>query len=97
MWVGPLKDISEQCYVEGRSYSVLIWNEHFKGLYLPEEYDPELCKKETYKKWDYKPDGARILVGSSTELTIKGFAQYLTEIYAFGGNLGVEFHESPQR
>src|SRR3990167_3483187 len=30
MWVGPLKDIAEQCYVNGRTYSAEVWHEHFK-------------------------------------------------------------------
>lgn len=95
MWVGPLKDIAEQAYVEGRTYSDVIWHEHFKTLYLPEEYDPELCKDENYKKWDFKPNGDRILVGSTTELTVKGFAQYLEQVMADGANMGVQYHANP--
>lgn len=97
MWSGPLKDIEEQCYIGGRAYSAVIWHEHFKAEFLPEEYDPDLCKTEHYRKWDYGPGGRRVLVGSSTDLTIKGFAQYLDQIHAFGGQHGVEFHEPPHR
>jgi hypothetical protein len=93
MWVGPLKDIAEQAYVEGRTFSDVVWHEHFKELYLPEEFDPELTK-EGYRKWDYTPSGRKVLAGSTTQLTIKGFAQYLEQVYAFGASLGVMFKQA---
>ena len=95
MWVGPLADIAEQGYVNGRTYSDVAWHEHFKAEFLPEEFDPELCK-EGYRKYDYTPAGDRVLVGSTTQLTIKGFAQYLEQVIAFGANLGVQFHANPK-
>jgi hypothetical protein len=92
MWAGPLSDISEQAYVNGRTYSPEVWHELYKRKYLPEEYDSELCK-EGYRKWDIAPDGKRILVGSTTQLTVKGFALYLEQVYADGASMGVQFHE----
>ncbi|HYD33021.1 MAG TPA: recombination protein NinB [Methylophilaceae bacterium] len=92
MWSGPLADISEQAYINGRTYSPTIWHEHYKELYLPEEFDAELCK-EGYKKWDYKPNGGKVLIGSTTQLTVKGFALYLEQVYADGASMGVQFHE----
>lgn len=92
MWAGPLKDIAEQAWVDQRQHSELIWHEHFKREFLPDEYDPELCKDESYRKWAEGIDGEPVLVGSTTDLTVKGFAQYLEQVYAFGANLGVEFH-----
>lgn len=97
MWAGTLKDIAEQVWVEKRQYSAAVWHEHFKKEYLPEAYDPELCKCETYRKWDTDPGGDRILVGSTTDLTRKGFAQYVMQVEAFGGNHGVEYSAPPQR
>jgi hypothetical protein len=97
LWVGPLKDIAEQAWVDGRQFSAEVWHGYFKAEFLPEQYDEELCKDESYRKWDYDPAGNRVLVGSTTQLTVKGFAQYLEQTYAFGANLGVEFHEAPQR
>lgn len=92
MWVGPLKDIAEQGYVDGKTYSAKVWHEHFKEQYLPEDYDPALCK-EGYRKWDYKPNGERVMVGSSTDLTVSGFALYLTKVQAYAASeLGVVFH-----
>ena len=96
MWAGPLRDIAEQGYVKGRTFSAEVWHEHFKREHLPEEYDPELCK-EGYRKWDYTPGGERVLVGSTTQLTVKGFAQYLTSVEADGAALGVQFHAAPVR
>ena len=94
MWSGTLFDIAEQAYVEGRTYSAEVWHEHFKRMHLPEEYDPELCK-EGYRKWDYTPGGARVLIGSTTDLTVKGFDRYLQQVEADGGNMGVLFHAAP--
>lgn len=95
MWVGPLKDMAEQAYVGGRSYSAEVWHEHMKKEYLPEEYDEKLTK-DGYRKWDIGPDGSRILVGSTTQLTKAGFAMYLEQVYAFGASLGVQFHANPR-
>lgn len=95
MWVGPLADISEQGWIDGRKYSAEVWHEHFKREFLPEEFDAELCK-EGYRKWDYTPSGKRVLVGTTTLLTIRGFAEYLTQIEAFGSSIGVRFHANPR-
>ena len=94
MWVGPLKDIEQQAYVEGRRHKDIIWHEHFKELYLPEEYDPELTT-EGYVKWATGIDGAPKLVGSTTWLTPKGFGIYLLQVEAFGADLGVMYRAKP--
>lgn len=91
MWAGLLRDIAEQAWVGGRQYRAEVWHEHYKALYLPEEFDPDLCK-EGYQKWDVTPRGDRVLIGSTTQLTVKGFAQYLTQVEADGSGMGVEFH-----
>ena len=97
MWSGPLADIEEQGYVNGRTYKAEVWHEHFKREYLPEEFDPALCK-EGYRKWDYTPAGERVLVGSTKELTIRGFALYLKQVEAYAQvELGVQFHANPKR
>lgn len=96
MWVGPLADIAEQGWVQGRQYSAEVWHEYFKRLYLPEAFDPELCK-EGYRKWEYAPDGERELVGSTKDLTVRGFALYLQQVEAYGATeLGVRFHANPR-
>lgn len=90
MWAGPLRDIASQAWVAGRQYCAETWHEQFKREYLPEDFDDELTK-EGYRKWDVTPGGERVLIGSTTQLTKKGFSQYLTQIEAFGASLGVMF------
>lgn len=94
MWAGPLKDIAEQVVSNGRRYSAEVWHEYFKRQYLPEFFDAVQCK-ETYRKWEEAPDGTRTLIGSTTQLTVKGFAQYMEQVYAFGANHGVRFQANP--
>jgi len=90
MWVNQLSDIAEQAYVDGRKYKAEVWHEHFKELYLPEEFE-EGITLEGYRKYEYTPSGKRVLIGSTKQLTVKGFSQYLEQIEAFGANLGVRF------
>lgn len=101
MWACQLKCISEQAYVQGRTYSDVIWHEMFKEKFLPDEtlfQTPEQREemvKEKYRKYDTRPDGRRVLVGSTTELTVKGFAIYLQQVEAYGANLGVIYSANP--
>jgi len=96
MWAGPLKDIAEQGWLDGRQFAIEVWHEHFKERYLPEEFNAEDCK-EGYVKWSYTPNGRRVLVGSTTHLTVSGFAKYLREVEAFGATeLGVRFNVNPR-
>ena len=94
-WVGPLADIAAQAWVAGRQYSDTVWHEQFKAEFLPEEGDHdlgELVKDPlAWRKWDFTPNGERVLVGSTTQLTKKGFSQYLTQVEAYGASLGVQF------
>jgi len=91
MFAGPLRDISEQAWLDSRQFSIEIWHEYFKRQLLPETYDAELCL-ESYSKWAVDPAGDRVLVGSTTQLTVAGMARYIEQIHAFGANLGVQFH-----
>lgn len=95
LFAGPLKDISEQAWVSGRTYSVEVWHHHYKNKFLPEDKDPyifELVKHPgSYKKYDYSPRGERILIGSTTDLTKYGYSQYLEQIFADGAGMGVLF------
>ena len=97
MWVGPLKDIEEQAWLNNRQFSAEIWHQYFKEQFLPDEmiesYIHEVVTKpEIYKKWGIDPKNERIIVSSTKDLTVHGFSQYLEQIYAFGANLGVLFH-----
>ena len=94
-WAGPLADIAAQAWVGGRQYSAEVWHEQFKREFLPEEDDTDLHElvKDPFawRKWDWTPSGDRVLIGSTTRLTKKGFSQYLTQVEAFGASLGVQF------
>lgn len=94
LFAGPMRDISEQAWFDGRQFSVQVLHEFCKRQFLPEDFGAEMCK-EGYVKWGVDPLGERALVGSTTELTVRGYSQYIEQIHAFGANLGVEFHASP--
>ena len=100
MWAGPLKDIEEQAWVNGRTYTAKVWHEQFKREYLPEVDHPDIARlvknPDKYRKWDRTPRGDRALVGSTTDLTVYGFAQYLEQVYAEGASMGVLFSASPR-
>jgi len=94
MWAGPLKDIAEQAWVNGRQYSAAVWHEAMKRFYLPEETDAEYERmvKDGYKKWECLPTtGEPVLVGSTTQLTKYGFSVYLQQVESHGAELGVLF------
>ena len=90
-WAGPLRDISEQACVDGQQFSPEVWHQYCKQQFLPEEFDEALCKGG-YVKWEYAPNGDRVLVGSTTQLTKKGFSEYRQQVEAMGASLGVMFH-----
>lgn len=99
MWAGPLRDIAEQAWVDGRQFQIETWHEYFKEKYLPEDDDPELetLARDGYRKWDIDPDGNRQLIGSTTQLLIRGMALYMQQVEAHGASLGVVFHAPPSR
>lgn len=96
MWAGPLADLAGQAWVNGRQFSAEVWHEFLKRENLPEDDDPDLSElvKDGYRKWDYTPDGERVVVGSTTQLTVKGFSEYLEKLFAYGASLGVHFTEA---
>lgn len=88
-WAGPLRDIAQQAWVHGRQYSAEVWHEQFKREYLPEAFDDGLCKAH-YRKWEITPKGDRVLVGSTTQLTVNGFALFMQSVEALGASMGVQ-------
>ncbi len=103
MWAGPLRDIADQAWVKldgvSRQFSAEVWHEHFKRSFLPEDDDPEFedyCK-DGYCKWAIDPAGERVLIGSTTQLTERGFTNYLRQVEALGAGLGVMFSATPGR
>lgn len=94
LFAGPMRDISEQAWFDGRQFSVEVLHEFCKRQFLPEEFDSELCK-EGYIKWDVDPLGERVLVGSTTQLTVRGYSDYLEQVHVLGAEMGVQFHANP--
>ena len=99
MWSGTLHDIEQQAWVcdangKSRRYRGEVWHEMFKDEFLPEYFIQGITRKG-YVKWAMDPSGKRRLVGSTKNLTKKGFALYLTEVEAYGANLGVQYHANP--
>lgn len=94
-WAGPLKDIANQAWLCGQKYADIVWHEHLKREFLPDEDDPDLAmlvkSPEKYRKWAAMPNGVGVCIGSTTELTVKGFSLYLEQVHAFGASLGVLF------
>ena len=99
MWAGPLRDLAEQAWVDGRQFTPEVWHEFLKREYLPEDDDPELdlLARDGYRKWAIDPSGARVLIGSTTQLLVRGMTRYMTQLEAFGAGLGVQFHVSPNQ
>lgn len=86
MWAGPLRDIEREGWYQGHQYRAEVWHEHFKEMFLPDENDPEFDPShvlEGYQKWGTNPwTGARVLVGSTTQLTDPGMRLYLLQMEA---------------
>ena len=73
----------------GMNYSASTWHIFFNQEFLPEEHT-EGITKQGYVKWEYLPNGNRNCIGSTTQLTKKGFSDYMEQIYAYVAGLGVE-------
>lgn len=91
-----LNEISAQAWIDGRQFSAETLHEYFKRELLPNdgEADPQDVR-DGYVKWEFDPAGERVLVGSTTMLTVRGFAAYTEAVEAFGASLGVEFSANP--
>ncbi len=96
MWVGPLADICDQAWVSGKQFSAEVWHEFFKRKFLPEGTEEDFDRRitKTWKgKWTIDPDGDRVLIGSTTQLSTYGMSIYMTEVEAYAATeLGVRFH-----
>lgn len=95
MWL-RLEDVAEQVWVDGVRFCAKGWHEHFKKLFLPDETGPTRRCRAGYRKWAFPPFGDRVLLGSTTELTVAGMAEYLTQIEAEAvAEYGVRFRAHP--
>jgi hypothetical protein len=101
MWAGPLKDIAEQAWLDGKQYTDLVWHEYFKREFLPEDDCVDIDRRvtKTWKgKWGFDPVGRKILIGSTTQLSAFGMGEYMTELEAFAVlELGVRLHTVVER
>lgn len=98
---GPLKDIEENAWIDGKQFSAASYHEFFKRNFLPEDTAPEADPangyvKDGYRKYEQTLDGCQHLVGSTTQLTVRGFSDFLEQVYAFGAALGVSFSANPK-
>lgn len=90
-WAGMLGDFSKQGILNGRRFDEDAWHYYLKREFLP-DYPEEGITLKGYKKWTESPDGELVLVGSTTKLTTKGFAEYIERCHAYGaGELGIRF------
>lgn len=89
-WGGLIGDFVEQGFFDGRQFEAEDWHYYFKKKFLPEMAEDELTL-DGYQKWREMPDGELKLVGSTTQLTTKGFSQFLEQCYALGSELGIRF------
>lgn len=96
-WAGMLADYSMQVVVDGRQYTAKVWHEHLKELHLPEQYEEGITLKN-YVKWQEMPDGKLRLIGSTKQLTTKGFSEYMERCHAYGAQeLEIRFTASPNQ
>lgn len=92
LYYALLTEISQQAWIEGRQYSVEVLHEYMKRSLLPEDNNEPEDVRDGYAKWEFDPAGERVLVGSTTMLTVRGMNKYITGVEAFGSSLGVIFH-----
>ena len=95
-WAAVMKDLSEQAYVDGKRFSVDIWHEFLKAKFLPspECEDIALLVKnpEKYQLFASMPDGSIKCVGSTTQLTVRGFSEYMEAVQSWAASeCGVMF------
>ncbi len=89
-WAVMLRDFEEQGFINGRNFSKAAWHEYLKAEFLPDEPEDGITLKG-YKKWEESPGGNMVNVGSTTQLTSRGFADYLERCFAFGSELQIKF------
>lgn len=89
MWAELDRIARRVAHTTGIGYTASSWHIFFNQEFLPEEYEEGITKRG-YVKWEYLPNGNRICIGSTTELTKKGFNEYMEQIHAYVAGLGVE-------
>lgn len=93
MWK-RIGEISAQGWINKRQYHKDCWHKYLKDNEMPEEV--ELKDGTICSKWVEQIDGSREVI-STTELSARFFAKYITIIEAFGAGLGVMFSANPRK
>ena len=83
-WV-RLGEIADQAYIGGRLYDAETLHAWCKREFLP-----DVTSRGT-AKWIVLPNGERVLNMSTGDLNVSEFADYLTQVEAWGAGLGVMF------
>jgi len=83
MWAQMMNDFSTQGIIKGKQFSVPVWHEYLKELFLPEHFEEGKTKKN-YIKWMELPNGKLKMVGSTTALLTSGFSDYMERCYSYG-------------
>ena len=95
MWASALNDIAQQAWFNGAQFSADVWHEYLKAQFMPENSNDELAllvrNSDNYVKWVDTPTGVRKCIASTTNLTKKGFSDYIEQVYSLGNELGVMF------
>ena len=92
MWK-RIGEISSQGWINKRQYSKECWHKYLKDNEMPEEV--ELKDGTICSKWVEQIDGSMKVI-STTLLSARCFAEYVTIIEAFGSGLGVLFSANPR-
>ena len=93
MWK-RIGEISAQGWINKRQYHKECWHKYLKDNEMPEEV--ELKDGTICSKWIEQIDGSMETI-STTELSARFFAKYITIIEAFGAGLGVMFSANPRK
>ncbi len=92
MWK-RIGEIAEQGWINNRQYDKDCWHEYLGKNEMPEEV--ELKDGTICSKWVEQIDGSMKVI-STTLLSARCFAEYVTIIEAFGCSLGVMFSANPR-
>lgn len=80
-----LGDIAEQAWID-KQYPADVWHEHCRRHVMPERITTADGVEQS--KWIDMPDGSSTVI-STTLLSQKSFAEYITAVEAYGAQLGV--------
>lgn len=92
MWL-RIGEIAAQGWINNRQYDKDCWHEYLGKNEMPEEV--ELKDGTICSKWVEQIDGSMKVI-STTLLSARCFAEYVTIIEAFGSSLGVLFSANPR-